>query len=193
MSDIETLSRIIRNRRSVFPAMFKEEQVDDELIHQILENANWAPTHRNTEPWRFHVYTGEALKKVGDYLAAYYKAHTAEAAFSEVKYRKNRKKPVQSSHVIFICMQRDPQERVPEWEELAAVSCAVMNMWLSCTALGLGCYWSTPAAALNAGEFLGLKEGERCYGMMYLGVPEPELKLSSERGDIQEKLVWQNS
>lgn len=171
--------------------MFTEEKVDDKLIHRILENANWAPTHRKTEPWRFRVYTGEALEKVGEYLAAYYKEHTAEDSFSEVKYRKNRKKARQSSHIIFICMQRDPQERVPEWEELAAVSCAVMNMWLSCSALGLGCYWSTPAAALNGAEFLGLQNSEKCYGMMYIGVPQPGLQLTSERGDIEEKVVWE--
>lgn len=188
--DFDHLTRIIRNRRAIFPAMFTGDRVDDKKVWQILENANWAPTHRKTEPWRFHVFTGEALVRVGDYLAEYYKAHTPADAFSEVKYRKNKKKPVQSSHVIFLCMQRDPEERVPEWEELAALSCAVMNMWLSCTAMGLGCYWSSPAAALNSGEFLGLGAGEKCYGIMYIGVPKPELELSGKRSDVREKVEW---
>ena len=41
-------------------------------------------------------------------------------------------------------MQRDPGERIPEWEELASVACAVQNMWLSATSYGIGAYWSSP-------------------------------------------------
>ena len=33
---------------------------------------------------------------------------------------------------------------VPEWEEIAAVSMAVQNMYLTCTANNIGCYWSSP-------------------------------------------------
>ena len=34
-------------------------------------------------------------------------------------------------------MQADPQKLQPEWEEMAATSCAVQNMWLLGTALGV--------------------------------------------------------
>ncbi|MGY8931922.1 MAG: nitroreductase family protein [Flavobacteriales bacterium] len=43
-----------------------------------------------------------------------------------------------SSHVI--CMSRDENEVIPEWEELAATSMSVQNMWLTCTSYDLGCY-----------------------------------------------------
>lgn len=35
------------------------------------------------------------------------------------------------------CLQADPQKLQPEWEEMAATSCAVQNMWLLGTALGV--------------------------------------------------------
>ena len=41
-------------------------------------------------------------------------------------------------------MNRDKQNRLPEWEEIAAVSMAVQNMWLTCYANNIGCYLSTP-------------------------------------------------
>ncbi len=42
----EEVTKIIRGRRSQFPAQFKEnEPVADSIIEEILENANWAPTH----------------------------------------------------------------------------------------------------------------------------------------------------
>lgn len=63
--NIEEVNKIIRNRRSQFVAQFKEnDPIDDWIIEELLENANWAPTHKLTEPWRFVVFSGEGLKKI---------------------------------------------------------------------------------------------------------------------------------
>ena len=45
---------------------------------------------------------------------------------------------------------------------IEAVACAVQNMWLSCTTLGIGSYWSSPKSIIEAKEFLGLDENEKC-------------------------------
>ena len=96
---------------------------------------------------------------------------------------------MQSACVIAICMQRDPDERVPEWEEIAAVSCAVQNMWLSCAAHNIGCYWSSSKAILQARELLQLREGERCLGLFYMGYHDlPELP--GKRTPVKEKVQW---
>ena len=55
----------IKKRRSVYPHQFSEEKIDDEAIQKLLETANWAPTHRKTEPWRFKILTGESKQKAG--------------------------------------------------------------------------------------------------------------------------------
>lgn len=187
---IETLDQIIKKRRSIFPAMYTGEKIDDAIIKEILENANWAPNHKNTEPWRFKVYTDNALERLGDFLAERYKEMTPAESFKEMKYKKTRAKLLKSSHVIALCIQRDPKESVPEWEELAALACSVQNMYLSCTARGIGCYWSSPKTILEADEFLNLSEGERCYGLLYMGKPVEGLELKSERGIIDEKTEW---
>ena len=84
--------------------------------------------------------------------------------------------PLRAGAVIAICMQRDPEASIPEFEEIASVAMAVQNMWLRCAELGLGCYWSTPKAALLADDFLRLAPGERCLGLFYLGWHEmPEV------------------
>jgi len=86
-------------------------------------------------------------------------------------------------------MQRDPAESVPEWEEIAATAMAVQNMWLTCTAYGIGCYWSSPKTLTIHNEFFELSEGEQCLGIMYLGYHDlPDLP--SQRGDIQQKVTW---
>ena len=101
------------------------------------------------------------------------------------------KKPLQSSCVIAICMQRDARERVPDWEELAAVACAVQNMWLSCTAYNIGCYWSSPKAMIEGHEFLGLEPGQRCLGILYMGFYDlAKYQLAGSRSDLKTKVFW---
>ena len=62
------INRLIRERRSVYPAQYSGEKVDDSIIKQMLENANWAPNHKKTEPWRFTVFSGEGLKQLAKFL-----------------------------------------------------------------------------------------------------------------------------
>ena len=59
--NVEDVNRLILNRRSVFPKDYTGEKVNDAIVQQMLENANWAPTHKLTEPWRFTVFTGDGL------------------------------------------------------------------------------------------------------------------------------------
>lgn len=188
---LDDISALLRKRRAIFPKTYLTDRpVDRGLIETLLENANWAPTHRLTEPWRFQVFHRvESREQLGDYLSEYYRLNTPAEMFSEEKYVKNGENPRRSGAVIAICMQRDALAGVPEFEEIAAVAMAVQNMWLTCTAAGLGCYWSTPGAILQAGDFLQLEAGERCLGLFYLGWHEmPELP--GKRRPVAEKTRW---
>lgn len=187
----QVVTDIIRRRRSLYPKMYNDQPIAEELIREILDNANWAPTHRFTEPWRFRVFRGEALRRLGEFLSGQYRAGTPESDFSDVKYKKMLDAPQRSGAVIAICMMRDPESRVPEWEEIAAVASAVQNMWLTCTAHGLGSYWSTPGYILRADQWLGLQPGERCLGLFYMGWYD-HVELPAKRGNIDDKVLWIN-
>lgn len=185
------INSIIQNRRSIFPSMYSGEPVSDEVIEQLLNNANYAPNHRHTEPWRFKVFTGKALERLGDQMADLYERYTPKEKYSAMKHKKVAQKPRQSSHIIAICMQRDPQEKLPEWEEMCAVACAVQNMWLTASAYNLGAYWSTPGLIERAEmrAFLDLKDGEKCMGFFYIGHYEG-VQLPAKREPIEDKVVW---
>lgn len=188
---MQSITELIRRRRAIFPKTYLPgKPIDKAVIEQLLENANWAPTHRFTEPWRFQVFHSEASRRaLGTMLADLYQRNTSEHLFSEEKYKKNAMKPLLAGAVIAIVMRRDPEARVPEWEEIAAVAMAVQNMWLSCTAIGLGCYFSTPKTVQEASAFFELKPGERCLGLFYLGWHEmPDLE--GKRGAVGEKTLW---
>jgi nitroreductase len=186
-SEVNTL---IRSRRAVFPQMYNKEEITDAEIKDILENANWAPTHKKTEPWRYIVFRGEALVSLGEWLAAKYR-ETATKAWdcSDARYEKFLNRPLQCGCVLGICMLRDPAKRLPKWEELAALACSVENMWLTCTAYGIGAYWSTPGFVVDAKDFPHLKDGWKCKGLFYMGRWD-EQELPAKRGAIGDKIEW---
>lgn len=185
------ITELIRRRRAIFPKTYLPgKPIDKAVIQQLLENANWAPTHRLTEPWRFQVFHSEESRRaLGGMLADYYRKNTPPELFSEEKMNKSAENPMLSGAVIAIIMHRDAEERIPEWEEIAAVAMSVQNMWLTCTEIGLGCYWSSPKAALEAHAFFGLQPGERCLGLFYLGWHEMPV-IPGKRGDIAEKIKF---
>jgi nitroreductase len=71
--NIEIVKSALLNRRSVYTNMFTGETIDDNIIHEMLEVANFAPTHKFTQPWRFHIFKGEGIKKLSHHLAHKYK------------------------------------------------------------------------------------------------------------------------
>ena len=178
---------IIKNRRAVFPAQYIDKEIPQSELNQILENANWAPTHKKTQPWRFKVFRGQSLVRLGDFLADWYKENTPAEKFKEIKFNKTRKKAAKSSCVIAICMK--PDASLPEWEELAATACAVQNMWLSCSAREIGCYWSSPKSIHDLGSFHALEDGEQCLGFFYMGYYQGVLS-PGVRNPIEERVVW---
>lgn len=188
-SRLEVLTHIIKERRSIFPPVFSDMPIADDLILLILENANWAPTHKKTEPWRFHVITGQSSQRLSQVAGQWYEDNMTDN-YSSKKHEKIMYNPIKSSHVIAISMQRDPQERIPQWEEVAAVSCAVQNLWLSATAAGIGGYWSTPQYLSIMHKVIEMKEGEHCMGLFFLGIPIAGYEGKSTRTPIQEKVKW---
>lgn len=178
---------LIKKRRSVFPAQYIDKPIAKTDISTILEAANWAPNHKKTEPWRFKVLQGVKKAALGEFLSNTYIDITEKP--KQIKSKKLIENPKKAGAIIAICMQRDPDECIPEWEEIAATAMAVQNMWLCCTEMGIGCYWSSPGLIKYMGDFFNLNEGEKCLGFFYMGYYEGEL-LEASRKPIADKVVW---
>ena len=191
MSHAEIITQNIRHRRTIKPKAFADRTIEDSLIHEILENANWAPTHGMTEPWRFVVFTGDSRKELADLLAATYKEITPPDRFKPTKYESYGTNPLRAPVVIGIVMKRQESEKIPEIEEVEAVACAVQNMHLTAAAHGLGGFWSSNAAAVSdqMRQFLGFGEKDRVLGLFYLGYPEGTWP-PGERTPIDDKVIW---
>lgn len=182
------IAETIKNRRAVFHSQYNDKSISREEVLTLLEAANWAPTHKRTEPWRFKVFHGASQADLGKFMAETYKNTTEK--FSENTYKKFNENPVKAKCVIAICFQRDPKESLPEWEEIAATSMAVQNMWLTASEMKIGAYWSSPGIIKYMDQFIDLNEGERCLGLFYMGKYDGDLPEGSRKTSIVEKTVW---
>ncbi|MES2828164.1 MAG: nitroreductase [Bacteroidota bacterium] len=166
--ELNTINAIIRRRRSIFPVSYTTAEITVDVIEQILENANYAPTHKLTQPWRFVVFRKEGKLKFGEELARLYQATTPEHQFLQKKFDSILEKAEQASCIIALNAQLNP-DKLPEWEEVAALACAVQNMALTAEALNVGAYWSSPGMIADLKDYLNLGEQEKCFGLFYMG------------------------
>jgi nitroreductase len=173
---VSELSDLIKQRRTIYPKDHSPREVHREIVEKVLTNASWAPTHGMTQPWRFAVYTGEARTRLSTFLAEEYHRLTPPEKVMPRKLENLTQRPLQSSVVIGLGMARDPSGRITELDELLAIGCAVQNMFLTCTAYGLGGFWATGAILTSNGirDFMGLGEQDRALGLFYMGYPAIE-------------------
>lgn len=171
--NLSEITELIKSRRTIYPEQFSDRKVHKEQVDLILNNAQWAPTHGNTQPWRFKVFMEEGRQLLSDFLAETYLKLTPPEAQNDLKLAKMMKRPMQASVVIAVCMERQPTEKILEIEEIQAVACAIQNMHLTCTAYGLGGFWATPKLIYSQemNEFLKIGAKDKCLGLFYIGYP----------------------
>ncbi|MFL2871436.1 MAG: nitroreductase [Pirellulaceae bacterium] len=199
--DTQQITELIRHRRTVKPidnrgsANYSDREVSRETIELLVANANWAPTHGLTEPWRFCVYPSKrSLVDLASFLEQQYRANTPEESFNEEKLAKMLAYAKEASAAIVLGMERHPGKIVAE-EEVIATACAVQNLHLTATTMGLGVFWSTnPIYDISSSrEYFGwMGEEDRCLGILYLGFPVnewPERKRGAP-GDVADKTEW---
>jgi len=203
----------IRERRSMFLQDLNGETAPDVAVARMLEVANWAPTHGQTQPWRFVVFrrsTGQIAEFFNLQLSSSEARMKQEglpaderAALNKfiTKQPKKNKDIAKCSHIVAVSMKRqaNPEKLMPEWEEIAAVSCAVQNAHLLACQLGVAMYWTSGGTEgpLNTAEvrrFLKLEDGDKCLGLMCIGMANPEVWSKSqkraERTPISDKTIW---
>jgi len=188
---IEQFNELIHSRRSTKPRLFNGTRIEDEIVWQILENANWAPSHGLTQPWRYKVFTDSGLNKLASFQANLYQKLTSESKFKSEKYERMKTNILKSSHVIVICMERQTSEKILEIEEVEAVACSVQNMALTAAAYDICSFWGSGGVTYTdeLKEFLSLSEKDKCLGYLYLGYSDnPTMK--SRRDPIANKVEW---
>lgn len=160
----------IRTRRDL--ERFAPECPPREVIARLIEAAIWAPNHKLTEPWRFHVLAGAGREAMADSVAAWLEAEGRP----EGAQRSARSKLLRAPVILVVTQAGNPEDAVRDLEDYAACSMAVQNLLLAAHAEGLIAHLSTDAMALYEGakNYLGLAPHDRIVAYVNLGYAAPD-------------------
>ena len=85
----ETLA-LLQSRRSVAPHLLTEPGPTPEEIETLLTIATRVPDHGRLTPWRFIVLEGEARRRIGEAIAAAFRADNPAAKSETVEFERGR-------------------------------------------------------------------------------------------------------
>lgn len=120
---------------------FTDEAVDHVLLGRVLDAARLAPSAMNSQPWRFHVATGQTRATIDeimahttvyldDYLASMGEGAHLEAATGFASNLGN-------APVVVAVSVPDPADEMAEVNALISTGAAIENLLLAATAYGL--------------------------------------------------------
>jgi len=175
----------IKNRRNT--KNFENKDVSIEDIKTILDAGTWAPNHRDTQPWRFVVIQkNDAIReKIIDGIIRLKEKDSGNKQTDEqILSIKNSvmTKPI----LIFVYSLVDENPIITE-ENYGAVCCAIQNISLAATSIGLATGWSTGKISQinNLEDLFELEENLKIVGVLTVGIPKPQpLKKRKKVDDI---------
>jgi nitroreductase len=174
------VSHAIAARRSI--RSFTDRAITREDLEPLFHDANLAPNHRLTQPWRFYVLGPEARAGYGLALGN----RKAKKATDEAQAEKMRKDTSDSHRawpcMVIMAMTLNENAEIRE-EDYAATMMAVENFCLSAVAHGLGTHIRTGAIMDDpaARAAVGVPEGERIVAVLTVGEPAEQPPAKTRR------------
>ncbi len=167
----------------------KPDPVPRELIEKLLSAAVQAPNHYKVHPWRFMVLTGAARERLGEILARSFAERFPGAPASALD--KERAKPLRAPVIIAVGVDKPPEPKVLEIENICAAAAAAENLLLAAHALGLAAKWRTGEDARNphVKEFLGFAPDQHLIALLYIGYPAADMEAGNRPG-FEDRTVW---
>lgn len=162
MDTIATIQQRVSIPKLTDPGPTREQL--DELIRSALR----APDHGTLRPWRFILIEGEARSKFGEAL---YDIRAGEG-ITDASLEKARMSPLRAPAIIVV-VAAITESRIPDIEQEYSAAAAAQNIVLTAYAQGLGAIWRSgwPAFHPEVHRILGMGEGEKIVGLIYLGTP----------------------
>jgi len=161
------LAECIKARRTI--NFFKMDRVKDEIIQNAIEVARWAPNHKKTEPWHFHIL-GPSIQKQ---LKALITDIKAEGQDGPVRVAIHDRLDAIPGWLVISCDVSS--DMIRQFEDYAACACAAQNMMLYLSQAGIGVKWTTGKVIrdLRFFELLGLDmRYQMIVGLFWYGYPD---------------------
>ena len=163
---VRQLVGILSGRRTI--NLFDERAAPEALLIEAIDTARWAPNHRLTQPWRFHLLGEQTRDRVIEVDVALAVARNGEEAGPR---RRDRLSAIPGWFVVTSARCGDA---LTDQENYAASACAVQNLSLHLWARGVGVKWTTGAVTRDQRfyDILGIEEStHQVVGLFWYGYP----------------------
>jgi len=178
---IKRFNELVRMRRDV--RRFKSEQVSEDLIQEIIAATEFAPSVGLSEPTRLIRIQTEETKNA---VIANFEAENARALagytgcqaqkYACLKLSGLREAPVRFAIYCDVATEQGlglGARTIPETKAYST-ACAVMLMWLSAAARGLGMGWVSIFDVPEMNQLLAAKPAWKFMGCLCIGWPEEQ-------------------
>jgi 5,6-dimethylbenzimidazole synthase len=171
---IETVYRVIASRRDM--RHFLPDPLDDALVARLLGAAHLAPSVGFMQPWRFIRVRSTALRQQLHALVEAERIETAQAMGErEAEFMRLKVEGIQECGEVLVAALADGREKhifgrrtMPEMD-LASLSCAIQNIWLTARAEGVGMGWVSLFDPEALRKLLRMPEGSRPVAILCMG------------------------
>ncbi len=156
---MNTVLATIHNRRSI--RRFSDRQLEPHHIETILDAGRWAPSGKNTQPWRFVVVRSEDKKKQ---LAKF--APQANMV---------------ATAPITLAILLDKAAGYDQIKDVQAIGAAIQNILLAVHSLGLAACWMGKCQDTEIELLLQTTDTEELMAIIPIGYPDEKPAGSSRR------------
>lgn len=187
------LLEAIRHRRTVKPFHMSPKPIDRELVMKLLDAGNWAPSHKNTQPWRFVIFDGDSRQQVVDTLVQTAGKGGVPLAPEDKAYQVMQSIPKSGAPVaVAILAKLKNHPGVHKLDEIMSVAMAVQNIKLAAHAEGLVSLWMSGHKVHHPkiDALVGAQKDEiKMLGFLWLGYPKNPLP-EGQREPIEGRVRW---
>jgi nitroreductase len=186
--DISDLLKLMRERRSY--RGFKDDDVPDEAIRNILEAGRWAPSSANSQPWDFIIVKNKETKeRIQDNIRTVIKKIRSLRDFPFLE-NFTADYMVQAPVQIVVCcdtrfmrvsMMNQVDAQIEQFAFWGSVSMAIQNMLLAAQMQGLGSVVFTDIYPDQIKKILGVPDPLRVICILPVGYPSEERGLGFRR------------
>ena len=175
----QAVYRVISERRDM-RRFVPGSAVSEEVLARLLQAAHAAPSVGLMQPWRFIRITDDALRQRIHALVERERLRTAEALGQRAQEFLTLKVEgileCAELLVVALCDGREAYvfgRRTMPQMDLASVSCAIQNLWLSARSEGLGMGWVSLFDPERLAALLGMPDDAEPVAILCLG-PVPD-------------------
>ena len=141
-----TVYRVIKERRDM--RHFTKEPVSPEILRNLMQAAQLAPSVGFMQPWRFIRITDPAIRnQIYDLAQAEIKLTGEQIEDKKTTYATLKLEGIKDCAEIWVAALMEGREKyilgrrtMPEMD-LASLSCAIQNIWLAARAESIGMGW----------------------------------------------------